>query len=63
MSILMKVPAFQDRYAVSNTTFYREVQAGRLRLTKIGRSSRVSQTDAEAWLASLSTVGGEGKVT
>ena len=54
-----KVPDFLAAYAVSRTEFYRQVQAGKIRLTKLGRSSRVAKADALAWAAGLPTVGGE----
>ena len=54
------VPDFLTAYAVSRTEFYRQVQAKKIRITKLGRSSRVSKSDAAAWAASLPTVGGEG---
>lgn len=57
---LLTVAQFRDRYAISHTAFYRQVNEGRLRITKIGRSTRILQADADAWLASLATVGSEG---
>ncbi len=54
------VPTFLEAYAISRTEFYRQVQAGKIKLTKIGRCSRISKADAFAWAASLPTVGGEG---
>ena len=53
------VPDFLTAFAVSRTEFYRQVQANKIRLTKIGRSSRVAKADAAAWAASLPTIGGE----
>jgi excisionase family DNA binding protein len=52
------VPDFLSRYAVSRTAFYRIVGQGKLKLHKIGRSSRVARAEAQAWAASLPTVGG-----
>lgn len=54
---LLTVAQFKERYQISHTSFYRQVQANKLRIIKIGASTRVRLTDAEAWLASLS--GGE----
>ncbi|MGD9664717.1 MAG: hypothetical protein AB7U34_05885 [Novosphingobium sp.] len=50
---LMTLADFRRRYSISNTQLYREVQAGRLRLRKMGAASRIARTDAEAWAASL----------
>lgn len=59
MSIyFIKVPEFLDAYSISRTEFYRQVQAGKIKLTKIGRASRIAQEDAMAWAANLPTVGG-----
>lgn len=52
------VPDFMRTFAVPRTSLYRAVQRGELRLTKIGRSSRIARADAHAWAASLPTVGG-----
>ena len=53
MKRLLKIPEFLELYSISRTAFYREVGAGRLALTKIGKASRVAIGDAEAWVASL----------
>lgn len=53
------IPDFLRTYAVSRTTAYRLVQEGKLRITKIGRASRIAKADARAWADSLPTVGGE----
>jgi len=50
---LMTLADFRQRYAISNTQLYREVNAGRLRLRKLGSASRIARDDAEAWAASL----------
>ena len=55
---LIKIPYFLEHYALSRSEFYRQVNAGRIRLTKIGRASRVALADAEAWVASLPTFKG-----
>ena len=53
MQELMTVADFLSRYAISRTEFYRQVNAGRIPLTKLGNASRVARTDAETWIASL----------
>ena len=49
---------FLRAYAIGRSTAYRAIHAGALRLTKVGRSSKVSKADAMAWAASLPTIGG-----
>lgn len=50
---LMTVQDFLQSFRVGKTTFYREVEAGRLKIVKIGRSTRIASDDAAAWLNSL----------
>ena len=50
---LYTVNDFLKAYSISRTEFYRQVNAGKIRLTKLGTASRVSRKDAEAWAASL----------
>ena len=50
---LITVAQFKERYQISHTAFYSQVQAGALRTIKIGASTRVRLADAQAWLASL----------
>lgn len=47
------IPEFCSLYSVSRSTFYREVEANRLRVLKVGRRTLVAKTDADAWLTSL----------
>ena len=47
---LLRVAEFCRRYNVSVRTFYREVNANRLAVKKIGRSTRVPVSAAQAWL-------------
>ena len=49
---------FLRTYGIGRSTAYRAVQGGTLRLTKVGRASRVARADAIAWAASLPTIGG-----
>lgn len=53
MQELMTVADFLSQYAISRTEFYRQVNAGRIKLTKLGMASRVARKDAEDWMASL----------
>ena len=50
---LMTVRDFLNNFRMGKTTFYREVEAGRLRITKVGRSTRVAREDAAVWLRGL----------
>ena len=59
MTELLTVRDFKSRFKVSHSAFYREVAAGRILIRKIGRSTRVSLADAEAWAAGLPTQTGE----
>jgi len=49
-----RVPEFCRRYIISKASFYREVAAKRLRVTKRGRTTLVTHTEAERWFSSLS---------
>lgn len=55
------VPDFLRTYAIGRTTLYRILAEpnSKLRLTKIGRASRIAKADAKAWADSLPTIGGE----
>ncbi|WP_404979633.1 helix-turn-helix domain-containing protein [Croceicoccus sp. BE223] len=50
---LLTVSDFVMLFRISRTTFYREVNAGRLRIVKLGRSTRISRADAEKWVGNL----------
>ncbi len=50
---------FMRIYGVPRSSFYRLVKAGRLRIHKIGRASRIAKAEAKVWAASLPTFGGE----
>lgn len=52
---LIPVPEFLEQYSISRTSFYREVKAGRLTLTKRGARSMVAREDAHAWKEALRT--------
>lgn len=51
---LMTVADFCRDFSCSRTEFYRQVAAGKIKLLKMGRASRIRLEDAETWLASLS---------
>jgi excisionase family DNA binding protein len=53
------IAEFLRIYSIGRTTAYRLAQSGKLRITKVGRGSRIAKADAQAWAASLPTIGGE----
>jgi len=52
------IAEFLSVYSIGRSTAYRAVESGKLKLTKIGRASRIAKSDAAAWAASLPTIGG-----
>ena len=55
----MKVPVFCQRYNIGPTATYAEIKAGRLKARKRGRSTIISEDDAEDWLRNLPLMGAE----
>ena len=53
MNKLITIKQFTDRFGVGRSTVYRENGAGRLPFRKIGRATRILESDATAWLESL----------
>jgi hypothetical protein len=53
--VAYRVSEFCQVYVISKASFYREVQAGRLRILKRGRRSLVERTEAQRWFTSLKT--------
>jgi excisionase family DNA binding protein len=54
------IPEFLETYRLSRATLYRLVARNEVQLIKLGRSTRIDRAAAEAWAASLPTVGGAG---
>ena len=54
------IAEFLRLYPMGRTSLYRLVsqQGSTLRITKLGRASRIAKADAAAWAASLPTIGG-----
>jgi hypothetical protein len=48
-----RIAEFCQRYALSRTTFYREVWAQRLCIIKRGRRTLIARTEAERWFENL----------
>ena len=53
MDRLLTNKDFMDRYGVGRSTVYRENAAQRLPFRKVGRSTRIAQSDATAWFEKL----------
>ena len=51
----LTVKEFLDWSRISRTTFYAQVNAGKIPLRKVGKRSLVARVDAENWLNSLPT--------
>lgn len=51
------IKQFSHIHEVSRSTVYRENKAGRLPFVKIGRATRIAQSDAEAWRKGLEDSG------
>jgi len=47
------IPQFCERWNVGKGSVYSEIRAGRLRLTKLGKSSRITDKAEEDWLRLL----------
>lgn len=50
---LVNVNQALELLSLSRTEFYRQVNAGKIPLLKLGRASRVRLSDCENWIASL----------
>lgn len=57
MAKLLSIKLACAEYGLSRSALYREVENGRLRMVKIGKSSRIAREDLEAWAASLPVAG------
>lgn len=57
-NILITVPEFLRKYAISRTSFYKEVKEGRLCVVKRGRRTLITKQDSEVWLQSLERIQG-----
>jgi excisionase family DNA binding protein len=57
MTKLLSIKDACAEYGLSRSALYREINAGRLTLRKIGKSSRISRDDLNNWLAALPVAG------
>lgn len=54
MQTFLTIADFCSAYRLSKTTAYRQINAGRIPIVKVGRATRIRVSDAEAWAANLS---------
>ena len=47
------VREFRELFGISNTTFYKLLQAGEIRVFKIGRKTLIDSQEAERWYQSI----------
>ncbi|MEO9634506.1 MAG: helix-turn-helix domain-containing protein [Roseobacter sp.] len=59
MTKLLTLRQCSEEYGISISSIYREIAGGRIKLRKIGRASRISRNDMDAWLDTLPTSEGE----
>ncbi|MEP4703342.1 MAG: helix-turn-helix domain-containing protein [Hyphomicrobiales bacterium] len=52
----MTVKEFLDWARISRTTFYKEVNNGRIPIRKVGKRTLIAMDDAKNWLANLETI-------
>ena len=50
---VLRIKEFSAAYGICVTRVYEEINAGRLKAMKIGHSTVIKVSDAEAWLAAL----------
>lgn len=53
MDKLLTIQEFASRFGVGRSTIYREHNSGRLPFRKIGRATRIAESDAKAWFDGL----------
>jgi len=53
---ILRVKDFCKRYAISRTSFYREINANRLRAVKRGRCTFITRAEAERWFHDLAFI-------
>lgn len=53
LNTFITIADFCSAYRISRTTAYRQINAGRIPIIKVGRASRIRVSDAEAWATKL----------
>ena len=51
--VLFSIPRLLDIADISRTRLYEEINAGRLRIVKVGRRTLITQAALKAWLEQL----------
>jgi excisionase family DNA binding protein len=57
-SQVLTIEQFAADYGIGRTRAYAEIAAGRLRVMKFGRNTRIARVDADAWLQARRQDGG-----
>lgn len=57
--VFLTVTDFMERYCISRTHFYREVNRNAIPIVKVGRLTRIRVADAEVWADALPKRGGK----
>jgi excisionase family DNA binding protein len=55
---VLTIEQFAQCYGIGRTRAYAEIAAGRLKVMKFGRNTRIARTDADAWLEARRSEGG-----
>ena len=55
----MSLPEFCQRYNIGRTKAYQQINGKRLKAHKCGKSTIISEDDAEDWLRNLPVIGAE----
>jgi excisionase family DNA binding protein len=58
ISQVLTIKQFVEEYGLGRTRAYAEIAAGRLKVMKFGRSTRIARADADAWLEARRSEGG-----
>jgi hypothetical protein len=53
LPLLMTINDFLQCFRIGRSSFYREVNCGRLKIVKFGTATRIFRSEAETWLSKL----------
>jgi excisionase family DNA binding protein len=56
--LVLTIEQFAESYGIGRTRAYAEIAAGRLKIMKFGRNTRMAKIDADAWLQARRQEGG-----
>ena len=51
--LLSTIMQFSARTGISRSAIYREIQTGKLKIVRVGRSVRIREEDIQAWCDAL----------